>query len=164
MNALQAIATLTSRQETEIKLIDTWDKVLLVQFVKGSGRFVSFKKFVALMTTAPTIKDLVLVIPAGRKGAKPWVAAIKGTDVKYGLKRVFVEGDITWNGRKGAEKGEFTITAPGTYQCGATGSTGFGDYFVVEVVGGALEYRDISWQEARDLARQYDATMDLLAA
>lgn len=161
MNALQAIATLTNRQETEIASFDTWAHVLLVRFVKGSPRFISFKKFAALLAAAP--KPLELVVPAGRRGAKPWVAAIKGTDKNYGLKRQFIDGDIEWNGRKGAKKGTFIITQPGLYQAGTAGNSS-DDYFVVEVIGGSMEYRDISWQEAKDIAKSYDAVMDLLAA
>lgn len=160
MNALQAIATLTNRQESEIASFDTWAHVLLVRFVTGSPRFVSFKKFAELLAAGP--KPLELTIQAGRKGAKPWMAAIKGTDSKFGLKREFIAGAITWSGRKGAEFGEFTITQPGLYQSGVAGCPS-DDYFVVESIGGSLEYREISWQEAKDLARNYDAAMELLA-
>lgn len=159
MNALQALSALTNRQESEIKSFDTWAHVLLVRFTTGSPRFVSFKKFAALLAAEP--KPLELVIPAGHKGQKPWMAAIKGTDKNYGLSREFLAGDIEWAGRKGAEKGTFTITKPGLYQAGTAGSSS-DDYFIVEPVNGALEYRDISWQEAKDIAKGYDSVMELL--
>jgi hypothetical protein len=160
MNALQAIATLTDRQESEIASFDTWAHILLVRFTTGSPRFVSFKKFAALLAAAP--KPLELTIQAGRKGARPWVAMIQGLDSKFGLKRKFIDGAITWSPRNGAEFGEFSIATPGLYQSGTAGSSS-DDYFLVKSIGGALEYRDISWQEAKDIARSYDAVMELLA-
>jgi hypothetical protein len=160
MNAAQAIAVLANRPAETVNAVEYWASILFVKFTKGSSRFVSLKKFINLAASEP--KALTLTVPAGRNGAKPWIAKITGCDARYALSRNFIDGDITWAGRKGAEKGDFVIVQPGLYQAGVAGQSS-DDYFVVESINGSLEFRDISWQEAKDMARDFDSVMDLLA-
>ena len=145
MNALQAIAQLTSRNESEIKSFDTWAAVILVRFTAGSPRFVSLKKFIAITTTAE-IQPLEFSLSAGRDRRKPWVAKITGmSNDQYRFSREFVEPtNVEWN-KKGCVSADFSITEQGIYQDASSG------YYRVTLDGNQLVWAEMSWMEVQDI-------------
>jgi hypothetical protein len=144
MNTTQALATLTNRQESEIRSYTMMYAVINVHFTKGSSRFVSLRKFRQLMAAQP--KPFSFTLNAGRDRRKPWVAKITGlSHDQYRFTREFVEPEsIEWN-KKGCDSARFVLTEVGIYQDQDTG------YYRVFVDGDALSFSEMSWMEVQDI-------------
>jgi hypothetical protein len=138
------LATLTNRQESEIRSYTMMYAVVNVHFTKGSSRFASLKKFVALSNAQP--KPFAFTLTAGRDRRKPWVAKITGlSHDQYRFDREFVAPEsIEWN-KKGCESARFVLTEVGIYQDQDTG------YYRVYVENGELTYSEMSWMEVQDI-------------
>jgi len=144
MSITIALATLTNRQESEIKRFDMMYAVVNVHFTKGSPRFVSLRRFHQLLAAQP--KPFAFTLNAGKDRRKPWVAKITGlSHDQYRFTREFVEPEsIEWN-KKGCESARFVLTEVGIYQDQDTG------YYRVYIEGGELSYSEMSWMEVQDI-------------
>ena len=138
------IATLTGRNENEVKSVSEWDFVYFVCFTSGRPTFVSKRRYFE------SASKIEVELKAGRRQNKVWLARITGKCPTYRFKRDFVEAaSIDW-GRNGMNSAVFEITAPGLYHDSDD------DYSMVELVDGALEQRYCSKQEIQHILDKAD--------
>lgn len=139
MKLINAIASILSVSENQIKSVTEWSKVYFVQFNVGRPTFVS-------KAAVKRLQPFCFTLEAGRRGAKPWVARITGLDGGvYGFAREFVEpATIEWAGKKGCKSADYEISAAGIYQ-----DSDSGYYRVFRNAKDILTYEDISYEEVK---------------
>lgn len=139
MKLINAVASVLSISENQIKFITEWSKVYFVQFNVGRPTFVS-------KVAVKRLQPFRFTLEAGRRGAKPWVARITGLDGGvYGFSREFVEPiSIEWAGKKGCKSADYALLVEGIYQ-----DSDSGYYRVFRNAIGILIYEEISYDEVK---------------